>query len=330
MNGRRLTDAQISKALRAHLPDRADPRLRERILDAAKTTGQQRALPSVIAALSEADPAARRRSLFIAAALLVALAFASAAAVGSLRLLQHDPVQDLNLKPRADVAAPSGSPAASSAATSASPSPSAAFLTWSRASLDEDWPAPVRAEPDGAATVVPILRQTDTTTGGHYVDPSGDTGSAVLPWVDIKEVLLCGRACVSINLVSWPPPAEDPTEQWIAHGVVTDTDRDGVPDWRYGTDNMPADATRWWITDLHTGRTEWASGPPYGIMVGKTMFYGGPQRLEFGSDVTGGGTVGSLPDRFYAWASVIQDGRVVATDYAPDVGWLLPSPDAKP
>ena len=32
----------------------------------------------------------------------------------------------------------------------------------------------------------------------------------------------------------------------------------------------------------------------------------------------------------YAWASVIVDGRVVATDYAPDAGWLLPSPGAKP
>jgi hypothetical protein len=30
-----------------------------------------------------------------------------------------------------------------------------------------------------------------------------------------------------------------------------------------------------------------------------------------------------IPARFYAWASVIQDGRVVATDYAPDVGsWI--------
>ena len=37
-----------------------------------------------------------------------------------------------------------------------------------------------------------------------------------------------------------------------------------------------------------------------------------------------------LPKRFYAWASVIVDGRVVATDYAPDVGWLDRSPDAKP
>ena len=36
MNGRRLTDAQISKALRAHLPERAQAGLRERILEAAE------------------------------------------------------------------------------------------------------------------------------------------------------------------------------------------------------------------------------------------------------------------------------------------------------
>ena len=33
---------------------------------------------------------------------------------------------------------------------------------------------------------------------------------------------------------------------------------------------------------------------------------------------------------FYVWASVIVDGRVVATDYAPDSGWLIPSTGAKP
>ena len=96
MTGRALTDAQISEALRAHLPDRAYPGLRERILDATETTGQQRALPSFIGALSEADPVVRRRSLLIAAALLVALAFASAAAVGALRQLQPEPVPKLN------------------------------------------------------------------------------------------------------------------------------------------------------------------------------------------------------------------------------------------
>jgi hypothetical protein len=72
MNGRQLTDAQISQALRAHLPDHAYLGLRERILDAAETTGQQRAMPSFLRALREADPETRRRSHLIAAALLEA------------------------------------------------------------------------------------------------------------------------------------------------------------------------------------------------------------------------------------------------------------------
>jgi Tol biopolymer transport system component len=91
MKGRRLTDAQISKALRAHLPDRAYPGLRGRILDAAETTGQERAWPSVIGALRGADPVVRRGGLLVAATLLVALALAGVAAVGALRLLPHLP-----------------------------------------------------------------------------------------------------------------------------------------------------------------------------------------------------------------------------------------------
>ena len=47
---------------------------------------------------------------------------------------------------------------------------------------------------------------------------------------------------VHLKLVSNQPPVVDPAEQWIAYGVVIDDDRDGVPDWRYGIDNMPADA----------------------------------------------------------------------------------------
>jgi hypothetical protein len=123
MSAPRVTDAQISKALRAHLPDRADPGLRERILDAAETTGQQRALPSVIGALSGANPVVRRRSLLIAAALLVALALASVAAVGALRLLQRDPVRDLSLEPRPSlqgVVAPSSTPSEPSAGPTSS------------------------------------------------------------------------------------------------------------------------------------------------------------------------------------------------------------------
>jgi hypothetical protein len=95
MNGRPLTDAQISIALRARLPERAQAGLRERILEATETTTQQRALPSFFGALSDADPVARRRSLLLAAALLVALAFAGAAAVGAWRLAHRDPPREL-------------------------------------------------------------------------------------------------------------------------------------------------------------------------------------------------------------------------------------------
>ena len=104
MNAPRLTDAQISQALRAHLPDRAQAGLRERILEAAETTNQQRALPSFLGALSEADPLTRRRSLLIAAALLVALALAATVAVGALRILEGDPFRDLSLVPPTDLA----------------------------------------------------------------------------------------------------------------------------------------------------------------------------------------------------------------------------------
>ena len=33
---------------------------------------------------------------------------------------------------------------------------------------------------------------------------------------------------------------------------------------------------------------------------------------------------------FYTWASVIVNGRVVATDYAPDAGWLVATRGARP
>src|SRR4029078_12431635 len=66
---------------------------------------QDRPLPIVLAQLRDADPVSRRRSLLIAAALLLALAIATATAVRALRLLQRDPIDDLGLEPPADVPA---------------------------------------------------------------------------------------------------------------------------------------------------------------------------------------------------------------------------------
>jgi hypothetical protein len=240
-------------------------------------------------------------------------------------------------QPEAPAAAPSPTPTARptpiDCAAPTGPSEPTGPLTWTQASLKEDWPAPVRTEPAGAALVLPWPA---TIEGGQhqYTDPSGDPGSDCFPWVDIREVRFPG----SWNLVSNQPPMVQPTEQWIAYGAVFDVDNDGVPDWRYGMDNMPLDAKgerphRVWVTDLHSGHTESAAGPPYGGVIGDSFY---PAGGDFGVRISlwGPGRPGHLPKsveelatdvHFYAWASVIQDGRVVATDYAPDAGWLDPS-----
>jgi len=233
--------------------------------------------------------------------------------------------------PSASPTLPSPSP---TMAPTLAPTPTIALLPWTQASLGEDWPAPVRSEPVDGAVVRPIAAK-------PYPDPSGDTGSAVHPWVDIRAVH-GGGSDITIDLASNLPPLVPPTEQWIAYGVVVDDDRDGIPDRRFGIDNIPATAPgaeqhRAWITDLHTGRTVAAVGRPYGY-VGETIFdtffpgewSGIGAFLNFGGDTAGGGFHGGLVDPFYAWASVIVDGRVVATDYAPDIGWLDPSLEAKP
>ena len=105
MNNRNVTDAQISKALRAHLPTQAQAGLPGRVMEAVEITSQQRPLPSFLGALSDADPIGARRSLLIAAALLLAIALAGAAAVGAWRLLQRETSPKLDLTPPADLPA---------------------------------------------------------------------------------------------------------------------------------------------------------------------------------------------------------------------------------
>ncbi len=301
----------------------------------------------------------RTRSMFkpsLAVAAVVAVLVA-----GALLTTRRDQPVIGNPSPSASASAGASGPAVvgPSATPTATPSPTPTPLLWTEASLKEDWPAPVRSEPvewrDRAAGprrawVLSSSRIPRTTAG-----PSGSCGStsgSCTPAVPSKVV---------IELADNHPPLVDPTEQWIAYGVVVDADRDGVPDWRYGVDNLPIDPSGWagnpdsermarselangvaphraWRTNLHTGRTESAAGPPYGG-VGETYFdtfyppggYGPDgARLGFGGDVAGGGTRTSLAGPYYTWAAVIENGRVVATDYAPDVGWLDPWAEAKP
>ena len=102
MSGQRLTDGQIAAALRVHLPERAAPGLQARVMDRIESTAQQRPAPTILAPLFDADPIARRRTLLIAAALLLALAFASVAATGAWRLFGPSPISELSLEPPAD------------------------------------------------------------------------------------------------------------------------------------------------------------------------------------------------------------------------------------
>jgi hypothetical protein len=575
MNGRPLTDTQISQALRLHLPERAQAGLRERVLEATEASAQLRALPSFFGALSDADPVGRRRSLLIAAALLLAVAVASAAAVGAWRLFQRAPLDPLSLEPPADVPAfvlssyerlpqlpplaftwrgsdsakgrvyvdrsgtvrfdrfasadatepasyrilspdhrvsgvatvgsdkvwieqgheaigedprvflrtvlrgggdapgcemerdasevgngtaatgwryvgleyvvgrathhvtcgggdlwidietrlilrtqgpavddagqpvpvevtevteiafaeqpaalfvspgdlariseeeyvayvcarnlpnelapgisdcpttdqaeapppaePSPTPtvgpdASDCGVPSSDPSERIGPLAWTPERRKSDWPAPVRPEPAGGRSVQPIPLT--------YRDPTGDDGSGRYPCVDIRWVM-ADTSEVHLKLVSNPPEEVDPTAQWIAYGVVTDDDRDGVPDWRYGVDRTAANAAedwvrlRGWRTNLHTGQTEagpYEGDPPWGRLGGgfqalipseragsereASFRFGGSLETTQGSE--GWGFQLGMP--FYTWASVIVNGRVVATDYAPDAGWLV-------
>jgi hypothetical protein len=302
----------------------------------------------------------RRRSarppMMMLAAALVTVGLVAAGIGGALLREPNEPRQDLSL-----IASPSPSTASSRSSSpspgklaSTSPSPTAVPITWTTASLNEDWPGLVRSEPAGRPIVVPILLKvvikgtncpgdcSSSSTSSHLDDPTGDTGSDALPWADIKDVSFCGDTgtCLAIGFVSDPPVGVDPSRQWLAYGVVVDTDGDGVADWRYGIDNEPVGTPgarglsprRWWRTDLHTGRTEstlneasWEGGGPFWGNHGSQI---GRFGLSFGGDTTGG-VKGGVPKRFYAWASVIEDGRVVAIDYAPDAGWLVPSADAK-
>ena len=283
------------------------------------------------------------RSAFSGAAVVAVLVVA-----GAFVVIQRGQPAVAGPSPTAAATSVPSQPAVVGPSSTPRPTPTVPPLIWSPASLHEDWPAPLRSEPAGGAVVRPIVDALgDPAFGGNglYRDPLGDTGSAVHPWVDIRQ-LENGTSKLFIELATNFPPLVDPTKQRIAYGVVVDTDRDGVPDLRYGIDNLPVAATgdrgvghRNWRTDLHTGRTEsYHAGPPYDLDgdTGLDTFWPpgayGPAgaRLSFGGDVAGGGHLDGLVGPFYAWASVIEDGRVVATDYAPDVGWLDSTDDSKP
>jgi hypothetical protein len=182
-------------------------------------------------------------------------------------------------------------------------------IIWTQEAVKLDWPGSLRVET--AASAGNVFRVAE------YVDGVGDSG-APQPWTDITRVTTFRFA--TLELAGGLLRVPDAANSWIAYGVVVDLDGDGHPDQRIGIDNSTSDH-REWITDLRTGDTA----------VNQSGIYGGFEafgtRIEtwfVDPDGTATILVKRQPARFrfYAWASVISGGRIVATDFAPDVGWI--------
>jgi len=213
---------------------------------------------------------------------------------------------------------------------------------WSPARYAFDWPGAPRREPNQPPLLIHLLRGDDAHwdpsegrwEGVEHVDPMGD-GAPDAPWLDITEVRAgWGQvAAFSVELAAeMPRPRPSPKDSWMAFGIVLDANHDGRPDIRLGIDNMPSGEHRAWRTDYRFGLTAWKAGPSYGRLdqglpkgTSNDTWYPGEDE-EFRS-VTA--TLRYLLEpgeeraHFYAWASLIEDGRVVGTDYAPDAGWLV-------
>ncbi len=168
---------------------------------------------------------------------------------------------------------------------------------------------------------------------GGFADTVGELDVGAPDWMDISDVTNSGgigfimdaRIPLVARDFDMPPAAET----WVAYGLVLDVDGDRVADQRIGIDNAPGESARGWITDLRSGETVIDAGPAaYFDAFGTEMQYffvndiGTHDRVKFFAYGAMGRTQVA---NFYAWASLIQDGQLISTDYAPDTGWLATS-----
>jgi hypothetical protein len=237
------------------------------------------------------------------------------------------------------------------------------LMLWSVDSQFQDWPGPVRVEPTITTEAVLVGHGGDgiyddpvgdvVVAVVDIIEVETQIGRWGLPSLD-RDVFFRQAG----DLISIP----DPRKEWVAYGIVVDYTGDGRPDVRYGTDNasdgsqvLPSgypltaetipqpprlreeedrlvadrwwERTRMWRTDLATGVTRALACCEVPDLMDAAI----PLRMEDGEETTRGHmfVVPQDDERvfyFYVWASMIEDGRVVSTDYAPDSGWIDISP----
>ena len=206
-------------------------------------------------------------------------------------------------------------------------------------SVPQEWTGPLRPNSDA----MPVIPREGTLIGWN------DGRDTSAEWIDIESVRAEGIVPLrwTLALAGFPPPASasDSTQQVSEYGVVLDATGDGLADFEIGiSTDTPEGAGdyRVWMTNLATGNTHENDGPSYGFPVDFSHpderppdgSLGGPSMTFFfipGSAPTelyAGYVNGTL--RFYTWASVTEAGRVTASDYAPDAGWLETAVEAQP
>ncbi len=188
-----------------------------------------------------------------------------------------------------------------------------------------------------AATWTGPVRENTNEQGGDE-DSGRDPGDAALDYVDIERVSVDsgGQPHWRLRLADAPPPAAtlDPARTVISYGLTFETTGDEAADYVVGISNESSEpgGYRVWVTDLATGEMDEQDGPPYGFPVE----FAHPDEALSEEVATMlftflGGTRPpgvALSTRFYGWASVEENGAVVAWDYAPDAGWVGPPPEA--
>ena len=197
------------------------------------------------------------------------------------------------------------------------------------------WSGPVRVDA-GAMPVLPLTDDTEMGAGWR------DGPDAALPWVDIGAIALSNEGALYwwFELAGFPPRAEDldSDQTIIEYGVVLDTNGDRVGDYEFGINNDAPERGdfRVWVTDLAAGRTDERVEGPYGMPVefvhpdelDRDGMVGQPSPPSMGFTFLSLGPTGPRGEvpfeewRFYVWATVTEDGEVVAWDYGPDFGWL--------
>src|SRR5690349_25080645 len=161
---RDLDDTALERRLREGLEERLGALPLELTVDALDRRGQAKRVTRRFR---------RGRGMTLLAAALLLVSGALAAGSVLRRPVVVPPV------PAPSLAAVAPSPEASASPTPM-PTPTNPPIVWTQASLRQDWPAPVRLEPPGAASVAPMPPT--------YIDPFSDTGSDAVPYVDIRDV----------------------------------------------------------------------------------------------------------------------------------------------